>query len=298
MQNSTDSSKPVPGLQWDDIRYFLAAARGGSLSGAARTLGVQHSTVARRIDAMEQMLGVRLFDRLPRGWPLTTEGQLLVDHAVRIEEEAHAFERASRGAVSLQGTVRLSVPPGFGSHFLVPRLAAWRRAWPGIQLDIVGEARAANLFRREADLAVRLGRPPEPGLAARRLGTMRFSLRATADWLGRPPSEWEFIGYNETLTDAPQQQWLVQFAGARPFALIANDLTSIYRACRAGAGVALLPGFIANGDDALTVLDTQPACDVEREIWLAVHPDVRRSPRVQAVAEAIAQAVHDAGDSL
>ncbi|MGH8782433.1 LysR family transcriptional regulator [Paraburkholderia sp.] len=285
-------------MQWDDIRYFLAAARGGSLSAAARTLGVQHSTVARRIDAMEQTLGVRLFDRLPRGWPLTEEGERLIERAARIEEEAQAFERASRGASALHGTVRLSLPPVFGSHFLVPRLAAMRRAWPGVQLDIVGESRVANLFRREADLAVRLTRPHEPGLASRRLGTIRFALRATPEWLTRPPSEWMFVGYNEVLADAPQQQRLVQFAGDRPFALVANDLVSIYRACRAGAGIGLLPGFIANGDDALTVLDSDPPCDVEREIWLVVHPDVRRSPRVQTVADAIAQAVHEAGQTL
>ena len=296
MQNSTDPAKAAPAPQWDDIRYFLEVARGGSLSEAARTLGVQHSTVARRIGAMEKALGVRLFDRLPRGWPLTEEGQTLVERAERVEEEAHGFVRASRGVVTLRGTVRLSVPPVFGSHFLVPRLAGFRRAFPGVLLDVVGETRSANLFRREADLAVRLSRPQEPGLAARRLGTMRFAMYATPEWAGRPPRKWEFLGYNDVLT--PQQQWLQQFADERPFALVANDLVSIYRACRAGLGVALLPRFITHGDDTLGVLDTQPVCDITREIWLAVHPDVRRSPRVQAVAQAIADAVREAEDSL
>jgi DNA-binding transcriptional LysR family regulator len=298
VQNSTDTPKPIAALRWDDIRYFLCVARGGSLSEAARTLGVQHSTVARRIDAMEQALGARLFDRLPRGWPITEEGRALVERAGRIEEEAHGFARAARGAVTLHGAVRLSVPPVFGSHFFVPRLAAFRRAYPAVLLDVVGETRAANLFRREADLSVRLSRPQEPGLAARRLGTMRFALYGTPEWAARRCEQWEFIGYNETLADAPQQQWLARFAQDRPFALIANDLVSIHRACQAGMGVALLPRFIANGDVTLQEIDTQPACDVEREIWLAVHPDVRRSPRVQAVAEALAEAVRDADDAL
>lgn len=298
MQNSTDAPKLIAALQWDDIRYFLSVARGGSLSEAARTLGVQHSTVARRIDAMEQALGIRLFDRLPRGWPITEEGRALVERAGRIEEEAHGFARAARGAVSLHGTVRLSVPPVFGSHFFVPRLAGFRRAYPGVQLDMVGETRAANLFRREADLSVRLSRPHEPGLAGRRLGTMRFALYGTAAWAARSSDQWEFLGYNETLAEAPQQQWIVCFAGERPFALIANDLVSIHRACQAGMGLALLPRFIAKGDDTLQEIATQPACDVEREIWLIVHPDVRRSPRVQAVADALAEAVRDAGDEI
>jgi DNA-binding transcriptional LysR family regulator len=298
VQNSTDTPKPVAALQWDDIRYFLSVARGGSLSEAARSLGVQHSTVSRRIDAMEQALGVRLFDRLPRGWPLTEEGRGLVERAERIEEEAHGFVRAARGAVTLHGTVRLSVPPVFGSHFLVPRLAGFRRAYPGVMLDVVGETRSANLFRRDADLSVRLSRPLEPGLAARRLGTMRFALYGTSEWAKRSCAQWEFVGYNETLADAPQQQWLARFAQGRPFALIANDLASIHRACQAGVGVALLPRFIANGDDTLTEIGTQPACDVEREIWLAVHPDVRRSPRVQAAADALAEAIRDAGAAM
>jgi len=298
VQNSTDLPKSVAALQWDDIRYFLSVARGGSLSEAARTLGVQHSTVARRIDAMEQALGVRLFDRLPRGWPLTEEGSALVERAGRIEEEAHGFARAARGALTLHGTVRLSVPPVFGSHFLVPRLARFRRDYPAVLLDVVGETRAANLFRREADLSVRLSRPQEAGLAARRLGTMRFALYGTPEWASRPCEQWEFIGYNETLAEAPQQQWLVSFAQDRPFALVANDLVSIHRACQAGMGVALLPRFIVNGGSTLQQIATQPACDVEREIWLAVHPDVRRSPRVQAVAEALAEAVRDADDAI
>ena len=298
MQNSTDLPTPIAALQWDDIRYFLSVARGGSLSEAARTLGVQHSTVARRIDAMEQALGVRLFDRLPRGWPLTEEGRELVERAGRIEEEAHGFVRAARGAVTLQGTVRLSVPPVFGSHFLVPRLAAFRRAYPEVLLDVVGETRAANLFRHEADLSVRLSRPQEAGLAARRLGTMRFALYGTPEWAARRCEQWEFIGYNETLAEAPQQQWLVRFAQDRPFALVTNDLVSIYRACQAGMGVALLPRFIVDGGGTVQEMSTQPACDVEREIWLAVHPDVRRSPRVQAVADALAEAVREADGAM
>lgn len=298
MQNSTDTLKASAALQWDDIRYFLSVARGGSLSEAARTLGVQHSTVARRIDAMEQALGVRLFDRLPRGWPLTEEGRGLIERAGRIEEEAHGFARAARGAVTLQGTVRLSVPPVFGSHFLVPRLAAFRRANPDLLLDMVGETRSANLFRREADLAVRLSRPQEAGLAARRLGAMRFGLYGTAAWAAQPCADWEFVGYNETLADSPQQQWLTRFVGERRFALVTNDLMSIHQACKAGMGIASLPRFIGEGDSTLTEIKTQPACDVEREIWLAVHPDVRRSPRVQTVADALAEAVQSASDAM
>jgi DNA-binding transcriptional LysR family regulator len=329
-------------MSWDDIRYFLAVMRGGSLSAAARALRVQHSTVARRIDALEDSLGVRLFDRLPRGWPPTDEGLHLAGHAARLEADAHAFARAARGASELDGVVRISAPPVFASHFLVPRLARAQRAWPRLRIDMMGEMRAANLYTREADLAVRLSRPQEPGLAARKVGTMRFMLCATPEWAACAPDASQFIGYDGSLVETPQQQWLERFAAGRRFAFVANDLAALHRACVAGAGVALLPRFLAedpagwdaasadtdtSSDSAQTAasgashtrrassasampvastrapvplveLAAAPRCDVEREIWLVVHPDVRRSPRVQTVANAIADAIRAADGSL
>ena len=304
-------------MSWDDLRYFLAVMRGGSLSAAARTLQVQHSTVARRIDALESALGIRLFDRLPRGWPPTDEGLHLAEHAARVEADVHAFARAAQGAAALDGVVRVSASPVFASHFLAPRLARAQRAWPALRIDLMGEMHAANLYAREADLAVRLSRPSEPGLAARRLGTMRFALCASPDWAAAPPNTWAFLGYDDALAQMPQQQWLERFAAGRRFAFIANDLAALHRACVAGAGVALLPRFLvdtsatdadagtpASADPSLSTaaalveLTSAPRCDVEREIWLVVHPDVRRSPRVQRVADAIADAVRDADGHL
>ncbi|WP_175716348.1 LysR family transcriptional regulator [Burkholderia anthina] len=308
-------------MSWDDLRYFLAVMRSGSLSAAARALQVQHSTVARRIDALESALGIRLFDRLPRGWPPTDEGLQLAEHAARVEADVHAFARAAQGAATLDGVVRVSASPVFASHFLAPRLARAQRAWPALRIDLMGEMHAANLYAREADLAVRLSRPSEPGLAARRLGTMRFALCASPEWAAAPPDTWAFLGYDDALAQMPQQQWLERFAAGRRFAFIANDLAALHRACVAGAGIALLPRFLvddpaldtdadANTGAPATVaaslsapaplveLTAAPRCDVEREIWLVVHPDVRRSPRVQRVADAIADAVRAADGHL
>ena len=169
-------------MSWDDIRYFLAVMRGGSLSAAARALQVQHSTVARRIDALESALGIRLFDRLPRGWPPTDEGLHLAEHAARIETDAHAFARAA-GAAALDGVVRVSASPVFASHFLAPRLARAQRAWPALRIDLLGEMHAANLYAREADLAVRLSRPTEPGPP--RAGSARCASRCARRRNGR-----------------------------------------------------------------------------------------------------------------
>ncbi|MBE0628601.1 MAG: LysR family transcriptional regulator [Burkholderia vietnamiensis] len=342
-------------MSWDDLRYFLAVMRGGSLSAAARALQVQHSTVARQP---------------------TDEGLHLAEHAAHVEADVHAFARAAQGAATLDGVVRVSASPVFASHFLAPRLARAQRAWPALRIDLLGYMHAANLYSREADLAVRLSRPSEPGLAARRLGTMRFALCASPDWAAAPPDTWAFVGYDDALAQMPQQQWLERFAAGRRFAFISNDLAALHRACVAGAGIALLPRFLvdlpgmeagsvasgilgapgtlitstappasttssassASGASsasaasstssasptsttsppsiattapitkttstdrptapALIELTSAPRCEIEREIWLVVHPDVRRSPRVQRVADAIAEAVRDADGHL
>ncbi|MDM0037630.1 LysR family transcriptional regulator [Variovorax sp. J22G21] len=274
------------------MRFFLAVARDGSLSGAARTLRVEHSTVARRVAALEASLGVRLFDRLPRSWTLTSEGEALIAPAERLEHEALAFSRAATSATSLQGTVRISAPPAFASHFLVPQLASRIDRWKGIDLDLVGEVRTANLHRGEADLSLRFMRPGEPGLAARKLGELGFRLYAAPTWPERAHADWRFLGYGDPLSDVPHQQLLARMAGERPFVLRSNDLAAVHQACRAGMGLAMLPSFLAGNDAGLVEM---PGADwpLLREIWCVVHPDVRRSPRVRLMADLIAELVQE-----
>jgi DNA-binding transcriptional LysR family regulator len=284
-------------LSWDDVRYFLSLARGGSLSAAARELAVEHSTVSRRIGALEGAIQLRLFDRLPRGWQLTDEGKTLLDAAERIELEAHAFGRAVQGMTAMQGTVRLSAPPALASHFLMPLMAQQHKRWEGIQLDVVGEIRAANLHRRDADLALRLSRPDDPGLMARRLGNAGYGLYGHVRWKRAARSKRDFIGYGEALQGGPHQAWLAQYADGAPHVMTANDFSLLHQACRAGLGLTILPHFIARGDTELTEFDSgQPPW--QRELWLTVHPDLRRSPRVQRIAELVADIVQERQDLL
>ncbi|WP_075122825.1 LysR family transcriptional regulator [Burkholderia paludis] len=277
-------------LQWDDIRYFLELTRTRSLSGAARKLCVEHSTVARRVGALEQSLGLRLFDRLPKGWTLTPEGETLARHATCLDEEAHAFFRAAAGISSLSGTVRLSAPPVLASHLLVPRLSAMRAQWPNIDLEVMGESRDASLSRGEADLAIRMSRPTTSGLAARRVGEMGYGLYAATGYRERSESEWEFLGYDERLSQVPQQRWLKQFAGDRRFVFRSNDLAALFHAAKAGLGVAVLPCFLAEQDPALLRISNH-VCPITRPLWLLMHPDVRRSPRVRLIAEMVADVI-------
>jgi DNA-binding transcriptional LysR family regulator len=283
-------------LNWDDLRYFLAIVDTGSLTGAARKLRVEHTTVSRRVEALEKSLELRLFDRLPRQWQLTAEGENLVPGSRRLEDEALSLQRAAAGVAPLSGTVRISAPPVLASHLLVPLLGPLSAQLPGICLEVMAETRDANLSRREADIALRLSRPKSNGLAIRHLIDIGYALYGSKHYLAQRKSEqWAFVGYDESLLQSPQQQWLEKIAAGRPFAFRSNDLNALLQAVRAGLGVGAMPHFLAR-NDPLLVLISPPECPVKRTLWLVMHPDVRRSPRVRAVADEVIEIF--AGDAL
>lgn len=277
-------------MDWDDLRYFIALARAGSLSAAARRVRAEHSTVARRVAGLEASLGLRLFDRLPRGYALTPEGEQVAALAERLEEDVLAIERLVHGREgSLSGSVRISAPPVFASHFLAPRLAPLRARHPGLLLELVGASQAVSLTRREADLAIRLARPEEGSLVARRLGEMAYGLYGAAEYVAaRPPADRDYLGYDESLEHVPQQRWLLGLAKGRPLALRTNDLATLHAAARAGLGLAALPRFLGDADPALVRLPAGNAEAATRGIWLLVHADLRRSARIRAVMDHLA----------
>jgi DNA-binding transcriptional LysR family regulator len=273
---------------WDDFRYFLALIDAGTLSGAARVAGVEHTTVARRIDALEGALAVKLFDRFPKGWSLTAAGKALVPHARKMEDSLHGVMRAASGAATLTGTVRVSAPPALAAYLLAPRLKAALHRLPGIEVDLRGEARQTDLMRREADIALRYNRPTAPGLAVRALTNLDFHLYASAAYLAsRTPEQWEFIAYDELMQDTPQQQWLEKIRAGRRYCLRSNDLGALFHAAVAGCGVTVLPSYFLamQGGDLVAV--ASPACPVRRKLWIVMHEDVRRAAPVRAVADEI-----------
>ena len=270
-------------MDWDDLRYFAELARTGSLSASARTLRVDHSTVARRITSLEEALGIRLFDRLPRGYVLTPEGEHVQEHVDRLEEDVFALQRAVQGrGPGLSGTVRVSAPPAFASLFLAPRLRLLRERHPDIALELSGSNVSVSLTRREADIALRLARPEGSSLVTRKVATAGYGLFASRAYAsGRAPDALDLLGYEESLEHVPQQQWLRRFANGRPFVFRTSDLVGLHSAVRAGLGAAVLPFFVTGSDSDLVCIQREgvPA----RDVWLVVHEDVRRSPRVRAV---------------
>ncbi|OLL32402.1 LysR family transcriptional regulator [Burkholderia sp. SRS-W-2-2016] len=273
-------------FDWENARHFLAVARIGTLSGAARSLSVDHATVSRRLSAFEEEIDARLIERLPRACKLTPVGQRVFELAQGMEENAYAVERfldASRSPLS--GKVALSAPPVMVANFLGKHLAEFRRAHPGIQLSVSGEARQVSLSRREADIVLRLVRPEEATSVVRKLGRMPFDFYASRDYPHlHNPSAWEFITYDYRFAEIPQQKWLLSAVKGRSIACEINDINGHLAAALAGAGVAGLPCFLGDSDVKLQ----RVACDsapFSRDIWIAVHRDLRRSPQVRAVMD-------------
>src|SRR5882724_4105867 len=188
-------------MDWDNLKFFLALAETGSLSRASEKLRVDHSTVARRIDMLEHDLGVRLVERLSRSYRLTPEGERVRDRAKEIETGIADIARFANSVDrSPQRVVRVNGPPTFLSRFLAPRLLPLQGEQPGLRIELVGEARQINLGQGEADLALRMIRPVEKGVTARRLAVIAYGLYGSRDYLARcGDNAQDFLGYDDSL---------------------------------------------------------------------------------------------------
>jgi DNA-binding transcriptional LysR family regulator len=282
---------------WEDIRHFLAVAQSGTLSGAARSLKVDHATVSRRLASLEAALDVRLVERMPRACRLTTIGRQVLERAIEMEAGAHGIARLAKAAhAPLVGRVTLSAPPVLVAHLLAEQLARFRAEYPDIRLSLSAQGQQVSLSRREADIAVRLVRPDEGGSVARKVGTMAFGLYAHRSYAHlAAPERWQFIAFDQSFADMPQQSWLLGIAGGRPVACELNHISEHLIAVRAGAGVAGLPCFLGDRDHDLVRIDEDVPC-FTRDIWLLVHRDLRKTPAVRAVMDFAAVVISENRD--
>ncbi len=277
-------------MLWDDVRVFLAVQRRGSHKGAARSLAVDATTVSRRIAALESQLATRLFARTPERLELTPAGALLAAHAERMEAEALAAERSLSAAdTRLEGALRITAADGFVQYVLLPALVEFRRAHPLLELQLASETRLLDLSRREADVAVRLVRPREPALVARRLGEMRMSLFSSAEYLERRGTPrtidslkmHDWVGFDQSLDGSPQVKWLEKNVPRPRYVLRVNSTTAQARACAQGHGIALLPVFVAAYEPQLVRLLPR-LVGPSRDLWGVTHEDMRANARVSA----------------
>ena len=272
-------------LDWENLHCFAAFARQRSLSAAARELGVEHATVSRRIAALENELKLKLVDRRARAYYLTADGERIAAMAQRMEEEVFAVERAAQaGQDVLSGEISITAPPMMTAWLIAPRLHEFQQQHPGIRVRLITETRIASLPRREADLAIRLSRPTEPDLVARKIGSLKFWLYGTKDYLDRhAPGARGFLAYDESMELSEQQQWLRAVLAGRPLVIQSNNLDVQYQAARHGAGIINLPFFMGDHDAKLSRVEDEEYIPLVREIWLAVHSDLRDVPIVRVV---------------
>jgi DNA-binding transcriptional LysR family regulator len=270
-------------IDWEDLHVFTVFMRQKSLSGAARELQVEHATVARRIASLENDLKLKLVDRRSRAYLPTAEGVAIAHLGAQMEENAYAVARAAEaGQQGILGEVSISSPPVLTLNLIAPKLGELRRQHPGLRLRLITETRTASLNQAETDLAIRLSRPTGASLVVRKLGSIAFWLYASPEYLNEcPPDAWTFLAYDDSMAQSPQQLWLKAHANGRPIALSSNHLEIQQAAAAAGAGIVGLPFFAGDNDARLVRVDSGgPA--LKRDVWLAVHEDLRRVPRVAA----------------
>jgi DNA-binding transcriptional LysR family regulator len=284
---------------WDDLRYFLAVARAHSLSGAARSLRVNHSTVFRRIAALEEQLGSRLFERLARGYELTAVGEEMLVIATRIEDDVLTLDRQVLGRDrQLSGSVRVTTV----DEVLEPiasSLGEFRAKYPGIQLEVNTDMQVLSLSRREADVALRPGgKPTEPDVIGRRLCDLVSSLYASRSYLARRPAprrlgdlaSHDLVTFDDARSHIVTHRWLMQHAGPERIAFRGGTMIALRTAIRAGLGIGVLPTFMCDPDPEL-VRVLKPIDEGKYGLWLLMHSDLRQTCRVRAFVEFIAEVI-------
>lgn len=280
---------------WNDFRYFLAIARSGSLAGAGRELGVEHTTVGRRLAALETELGTRLFLRGPDGLVATDAGRAILPLAQEIEARFEAIDRRlSGGDDRVEGTVRFSISEAFTGYF-VKHFGSLRERHPNLTVQISSGNRSADLMRGEADLAVRAREVTEPDLLARKVAVAGWSLYAAPDYVARKgaPSEPEdlgghdVIGFDESLANTPGGLWLGAHAQGANIVMRGNSIVAAINATICGMGISAVPCFFAESEPRLRRLT--PRVLGGRDIFLVVHPDMAKVARVRAVMDFVVE---------
>jgi DNA-binding transcriptional LysR family regulator len=277
-------------LDWDDVRYFLAVSREGSLSRAARVLGVAQPTVGRRISALQSRLGAKLFVPTASGQALSASGRRLLPHAERMELESLAAERATSGRdAGLRGRVRVTASEWLIGSVLSPMLLPFVTLHPELELELLADVRHLSLVRREADVAIRPSRFEQQAVVQRELAVVGFGLYASDAYLlerGAPDfargcEGHRLIAMSEALTKIPDWAWLPELTANARVVMRSNGREPMARLAAAGVGLACLPRFLGDATPGLRLLAT-PSPRPERKLWLGAHRDVRAIPRVKA----------------
>lgn len=279
-------------LGWDDLRTVLAVGRSGSLSGAARGLGVTHSTVFRRVAAIEKRLGARLFERMRSGYGLTPAGEAVMEAARRVENEVDTLERRITGQdIRLTGSLRVTTTDTLALSVLPTHLAEFRRRYPDIEIELAIGNPFVSLTRREADVAIRPTHEPPDTSVGRRLCDVATAFYAAAGTtLPTELGDHLWIMPDESLSHLPSAKWLRRHHPEARTALRCNSLLGLLTAATRGMGTAPLPCFLGDAEPGLVRLGP-PQPEFTTGLWLLTHTDLRRTARVRAFLDFITEAL-------
>ena len=278
---------------WNDLRYFLELSRQGKLVRAAKRLHVDHTTVSRRITALEKQLDVRLFDKSPNGYQLTDAGLRLLPLAEQIETRSNQLYQDIAGKdTRLGGTVRVAAPEALGSQVIARHVTEFCREHSDIEIELVAETRRMSLSKREADIAISLSRPESGRLIAWKLCDYRLRLYATRDYLASHPpitcfedlSRHGFVSYIEDLIEMPELRFFDNTIKNAQVVFRSTNVSAQFNAILDGIGLGMVHCFMAQRENSLQVILPEQI-SVERTYWLVVHEDLRHVARVDAVCK-------------
>lgn len=276
-------------MDWDNLRYFLELTRANTLVGAARRLEVDHTTVARRLQALEKQVGAPLFVREAGGHRLTEAGRQLLPAAEAMESAISGLQKSNPAlAGGASGLVRIGAPEGLGTHLLAPELARLTRLHPALSIDLLALPRLVNLSRREADIVISLERPARGTVVVSRLSDYVLCLYGEREYLARRPLvqsradlvHHDFISYVDDLLFTKELQLLDELHRPQRFAFRSTSIVAQYAAVRAGAGLAVLPAFLADSDPVLQRVLPEEA-RFTRTFWMSMPQETRHLARLQ-----------------
>jgi len=283
-------------MNWDDLRLFLAVARSGSISGAAKQMGVQHSTISRRMRQLEEKLGARLIERKTGGYELTLAGQDVKEAANKIEREVLAVDGSLLGKdKTLVGSLRVTALNNMASTVLMPFFARFSEMHPNVDLHIMVSNMDASLSQREADVAIRLTNSPTETLIGKRIVTVASTIYGSQAYLEKMRSQgsepkWigvECCGFHKTWTKQACDEDLHNF--------VSDDTLLTHSAIREGLGISILPCFMGDSDPLLKRYK-EPDPTYNLGLWILLHPDLKRTARVLAFRDHMISTINDKKD--
>jgi DNA-binding transcriptional LysR family regulator len=277
-------------IDWNDIRFFLAVARGGSTAAAARSLGVNQSTVVRRIAALEEGLGLRLFHKQRDGYRLTCEGEALLEEAAAIETTVQTFtRRASSLDSALTGSLRVTTAEGMALGLVQKLLNEFHRRHPGIQVNLLIEDRYHDLSDGQAEVALRAGPPGDGKLVGRKLSDQSWAVygsRSYVERYGTPATlddlnAHRLVGFEGALERITPARWLQAVAPRAQVTYRSNSVLGLLFAAQSSFGLTPLPCQIGDPEcDLIRVIDPQP--ELTAGFWILTHPDLHKQPKIRA----------------